>query len=231
MRGVLRGGDARRGGRRGGRGAGVCRRLVSGGSGVLRRPGRGVGVLRGRWREVEAARLRHGGRGLSVRLLRGLLACLLLACLLPRYLRSLSLFLSLRLSGRGVGAAGLLRAGTGPVGPKPSGSGPIWSKTSTGSSSAPGSGSISTAAVSALRAPVAVRKRACGSGCNSPASTCQRGSGMPCGALGVPCEAKCSMSACESGFFPWSRYRATRPTAKRSAGKSGSAPIICSGAK
>lgn len=107
MRRMLRGGDAGRCGRSAG-----LRRLVSGGSGVLGLLGSGVGLLRGR-REVEAARLRHRDLGLRVRLLRGLLAsvlpvCLLPACLLSWYLRCLSL---LSLPGRRVGAAGLLRGG------------------------------------------------------------------------------------------------------------------------
>nr|WP_261992182.1 serine/threonine-protein kinase [Streptomyces sp. ms191] len=105
---------------------------------------------------------------------------------------------SVRPAARAAGASG-------PFGPKPGGSGPIWSKTSTGSSSAPGSASSSTAEPSALRAPVAVRKRACGSGCSRPASTCHSGSGMPSGAPGVPCAMKYSIRARESGFCPWSR--------------------------
>ncbi len=119
----------------------------------------------------------------------------------------------------------------GPSAVNPGGSGPTWSKISISSSSGPGSGSSSAAAASALRAPVAVRNRAAGSGCTSAATTCHSGSGIPCGAGGVPCSAKYCTSALASGLAPSSRYSATSPTANRSAGKSGSAPIICSGAR
>src|SRR4051794_8711633 len=90
----------------------------------------------------------------------------------------------------------------GPFDPNPSGSGPSWSKTSTNSSSGVGSGRSSAAEARALRAPVAVRKRAFGSGCRSVATTCQRGSGMPFGGPGVPLSAKYSMSALASGLAP-----------------------------
>ena len=69
------------------------------------------------------------------------------------------------------------------------------------------SGSISTAAASALRAPVAVRNRACGSGCSSPASTCHSGSGTPCGARGTAVRRRSARPA------PWSR--ASGPGADR----------------
>ncbi len=75
---------------------------------------------------------------------------------------------------------------SGPSSVNPGGSGPSWSKISISSSSGPGSGSSSAAAASAFRAPVAVRKRASGSGCSKVATTCHSGSGMPWGAPGVP---------------------------------------------
>lgn len=170
---------------------------------------------------MEAARLRHRDRRRGVRLLRGLLGRGLARWLgdlgvlgvlgVLGALRSLRALWVLPVAGvlRGLGVLGVLWGRRGgrdrSGGAEAGGSGPIWSKTSTGSSSGAASGSISTAAVSALRAPVAVRNLACGSGCSSPARTCHNGSGIPSGAAGVPYEAKCSTIACASGFLPWRR--------------------------